>query len=63
MESEKAAHGGYREGAGRKASENGKRDKNIGIRVSESELLMFREKARNAGMGLTEFIIHLVENA
>lgn len=55
--------GGKREGAGRPMLNDEKRDKNIGIRVSESELAMFKEKAEKAGMKLTEFIIHLVKNA
>ncbi len=59
-------HGGKRPGAGRPFGtfKNGeKRDRNIGIRVSESELEMFKSKAEKAGMKLTDFIISLVENA
>lgn len=62
METEKK-WGGAREGAGRPTLSEEKRDRNIGIRVSESELAMFKEKAAKAGMKLTEFIIELVKNA
>jgi predicted DNA binding CopG/RHH family protein len=58
--------GGSRGGAGRPAGTfktGEKRDRNIGIRVSESELEMFKSKAEKAGMKLTDFIISLVENA
>lgn len=53
--------GGVREGAGRPMLSDEKRDRNIGIRVSESELAMFKEKANRAGMKLTEYIIYLVK--
>ncbi len=59
----KSNRGGFREGSGRHTISDEKRDRNIGIRVSESELKMFREKAEKAGMKLTEYIIHLVKNA
>lgn len=55
--------GGVREGAGRPTLSEEKRDRNIGIRVSESELKMFKEKAEKSGMKLTEFIIDLVKKA
>lgn len=63
METEKGARGGARDGAGRPVVGDGRRDRNIGIRVSESELAMFREKADKAGMTLTELIISLVKDA
>lgn len=62
MENEKQ-WGGKREGAGRPTLNEEKRDRNIGIRVSESELKMFKEKAEKTGMKLTEFLIELVKNA
>lgn len=58
---ETSGRGGRREGAGRKKIGEEKRDRNIGIRVSESELQMFKDKAEVAGMKLTEYIIHLVK--
>lgn len=58
---ENSGRGGKREGAGRKIIGEEKRDRNIGIRVSESELQMFKDKAEAAGMKLTEYIIHLVK--
>ncbi len=60
-EQKKSGRGGKREGAGRKIIGEEKRDRNIGIRVSESELQMFKDKAEAAGMKLTEYIIHLVK--
>jgi len=63
MDIKKNARGGIRAGAGRPLLGDEKRDRNIGIRVSESELEMFKEKAEKAGMRLTEFIIQLVRNA
>ena len=60
---EKSGRGGRREGAGRKIVGAERRDRNIGIRVSESELQMFKDKAKAAGMKLTEYIIHLVKTS
>ena len=60
---EKSGRGGRREGAGRKIVGEERRDRNIGIRVSESELQMFKDKAKAAGMKRTEYIIHLVKTS
>lgn len=59
---EKSTHGGKREGAGRPTITEEKRNRNIGIRVSESELKMLKEKSSKANMNLTEYILYLAKN-
>lgn len=61
MADNKSGRGGFREGSGRHSISDEKRDRNIGIRVSESELKMFKDKADKAGMKLTEYLIYLVK--
>lgn len=63
MSENKSGRGGVREGAGRPKKTDGGRNRNIGIRVSEAELLMIKQKAAESGKGLTDFIIDLVKNA
>ena len=61
--------GGKREGAGRPKGTTGaykgesKRDRNIGIRVTEAEAEMIRSKAAAAGLGVTDFLVRLAEQA
>ena len=62
----KSGRGGARAGGGRPKGSvrpDGRRDRNIGIRVNEEELAMFKAKAGAAGLGLTEFIIECVRKA
>jgi len=42
---------------------NEKRDRNVGIRLTESELTLLRQKAEKEGLGLTDFIIRCVKNS
>ena len=66
----KSGRGGAREGSGRPKgtmgaykAESEKRTRNIGIRVSEAELLMIKEKASKSGKGLTDYIIDLIRDS
>lgn len=65
----KSGRGGARTGAGRPKGTTGaykgetKRNRNIGIRVSDEELLMIKSKASAAGLGLTDFLIELAKKA
>ena len=52
--------GGSRDGAGRPIIGTEKRDRNIGIRVSESELELIKAKAEASGKKLTQFIIDCI---
>ncbi len=58
------AKGGARDGAGRpkgSVKQGEKRDRNVGIRVTETELAMLKEKAELSGLGLTDLIIEAVK--
>lgn len=64
MDGLKSGRGGYREGGGRPKGSvrpEGRRDKNIGIRVNADELAMVKEKAEKAGLGMTDFILECVK--
>lgn len=66
METVKKTHGGTRPGAGRPSGLvkfGEKRDRNVGIRVTETELAILKQKAEKAGLGITDFIIQCVKNA
>ena len=65
MEEKKYKGYGYHGGGRPKGSvrPDGRRDRNIGIRVNEEELAMFKAKAAESGLGLTDFIIECVKKA
>lgn len=60
-------HGGGRPKGSKNKSKRPKsentRCRNIGIRVSEAELSLIKEKARAAGLSITDFIVRMAEQS